>query len=61
MIEFQASIVIGSGSLSFEMIRALTERLPVMIAPRGAGTQAEFAKWKINGILKLRARDTAKV
>ncbi len=34
VIEFRASIVIGSGSLSFEMIRALVERLPVMIAPR---------------------------
>jgi uncharacterized protein YbjT (DUF2867 family) len=33
-IECRASIVIGSGSLSFEMIRALTERLPIMITPR---------------------------
>jgi uncharacterized protein YbjT (DUF2867 family)/uncharacterized protein YndB with AHSA1/START domain len=33
-IEFRASIVIGSGSLSFELVRALVERLPVMIAPR---------------------------
>ena len=33
-IELRASIVIGSGSLSFEMIRSLTERLPVMIVPR---------------------------
>src|SRR5512135_3526603 len=28
VIEFRASIVIGAGSLSFEMIRALVERLP---------------------------------
>ena len=34
VIEFRASIVIGSGSLSFEMIRALVERLPIMITPR---------------------------
>src|ERR1039458_4406708 len=34
VIEFRASIVIGSGSLSFEMIRALVERLPVMVTPR---------------------------
>ena len=34
VIEFRASVVIGSGSLSFEMIRALVERLPVMITPR---------------------------
>jgi uncharacterized protein YbjT (DUF2867 family) len=34
VIEFRASIVIGSGSLSFEMVRALVERLPVMLTPR---------------------------
>jgi len=34
IIEFRASVVIGSGSLSFEIIRALTERLPVMITPK---------------------------
>ena len=34
VIEFRASIIIGSGSLSFEMIRALVERLPVMVMPR---------------------------
>jgi uncharacterized protein YbjT (DUF2867 family) len=34
VIEFRSSIVIGSGSLSFEIIRALVERLPVMITPR---------------------------
>ncbi|MGB8475184.1 MAG: SDR family oxidoreductase [Candidatus Acidiferrum sp.] len=32
-IEFRASIILGSGSFSFEMIRALVERLPVMITP----------------------------
>jgi uncharacterized protein YbjT (DUF2867 family) len=40
-IEFRASIVIGSGSLSFEMIRALAERLPVMITPRWVGVMAQ--------------------
>lgn len=34
VIEFRASVVLGSGSLSFEMVRALVERLPVMITPR---------------------------
>lgn len=34
VIEFRASIVIGSGSLSFEMVRALAERLPMMVTPR---------------------------
>jgi uncharacterized protein YbjT (DUF2867 family) len=33
-LELRASVVIGSGSLSFEMIRALVDRLPVMITPR---------------------------
>jgi uncharacterized protein YbjT (DUF2867 family) len=32
--EFRASVIVGSGSLSFEMIRDLTERLPVMICPK---------------------------
>jgi len=41
MIEFRASIVIGSGSISFEMIRALVERLPVMITPRWVSTLAQ--------------------
>ena len=36
VVEFRASIVIGAGSLSFEMIRALVERLPVMICPDGS-------------------------
>jgi uncharacterized protein YbjT (DUF2867 family) len=41
VIEFRASIVIGSGSLSFEMIRALVERLPVMICPRWIHVKAQ--------------------
>ena len=41
VIEFRASIVIGSGSLSFEMIRALVERLPVMICPRWVRVKAQ--------------------
>lgn len=32
--EFRAGPIIGSGSASFEMVRYLTERLPVMIVPR---------------------------
>lgn len=31
--ELRASIIIGSGSLSFELIRALVQKLPVMITP----------------------------
>ena len=40
-IEFRASIVIGSGSASFEMIRALVERLPVMVTPRWVDTRTQ--------------------
>jgi uncharacterized protein YbjT (DUF2867 family) len=40
-IELRASIVIGSGSLSFEMIRALTEKLPVMITPQWVKAKAQ--------------------
>ncbi len=41
VIELRASIVIGSGSISFEMIRALIDRLPVMITPRWVRTRAQ--------------------
>ena len=41
VVEFKASIVIGAGSLSFEMIRALVERLPVMICPRWIRTTTQ--------------------
>jgi uncharacterized protein YbjT (DUF2867 family) len=41
VVEFRASIVLGSGSLSFEMIRALVERLPVMICPRWVAVEAQ--------------------
>ena len=41
VVEFRASVVIGSGSLSFEMIRALVERLPIMIAPRWVSVAAQ--------------------
>jgi uncharacterized protein YbjT (DUF2867 family) len=40
-IEFRASIIIGSGSLSFEMIRSLVDRLPVMITPRWVRIRAQ--------------------
>ncbi len=41
VLEFRASIIIGSGSLSFEMIRSLVERLPVMITPKWVKLQAQ--------------------
>lgn len=39
--EFRAAAIIGSGSLSFELLRYLTERLPVMICPRWLYTRAQ--------------------
>jgi uncharacterized protein YbjT (DUF2867 family) len=39
--ELRASIVIGSGSASFETVRALVERLPVILAPRCVETLAQ--------------------
>lgn len=39
--EFRSAIVVGSGSISFEMIRYLTERLPVMTTPRWVTTRIQ--------------------
>jgi len=39
--EFRAAVIIGSGSASFEILRHLTERLPVMITPRWVGTRCQ--------------------
>jgi len=41
VVECRASVVIGSGSLSFELIRALVERLPIMICPKWVSTLAQ--------------------
>ncbi len=41
VIELRASIVLGSGSLSFELIRALVERLPVMVCPSWVRMKAQ--------------------
>lgn len=40
-VEFRASVVVGAGSLSFELIRSLTNRLPVMICPRWLATPTQ--------------------
>lgn len=37
----RAAVILGAGSASFEMLRHLTERLPVMIAPRWLGTMIQ--------------------
>lgn len=39
--ELRAAVIVGSGSLSFEMIRYLTERVPVMICPRWVFTRIQ--------------------
>src|ERR1035437_4422678 len=41
VIEFRAAVMVGWGSASFEMIRHLIERLPVMIAPIGVNTRCQ--------------------
>lgn len=41
VIEFRAGIVLGAGSLSYELLRALVERLPVMICPKWVATPTQ--------------------
>jgi uncharacterized protein YbjT (DUF2867 family) len=41
VLEFRAAVIIGSGSASFEILRHLTERLPIMITPRWVGTRCQ--------------------
>lgn len=43
----QAAVIIGSGSASFEMLRHLTERLPIMVTPR----------WVHNRVQPIAVRD----
>jgi uncharacterized protein YbjT (DUF2867 family) len=38
---FRAGVILGSGSASFEILRYLVERLPVMITPRWVGTDCQ--------------------
>ena len=41
VIELRAAVVFGSGSISFEMLRYLTERLPAMVCPRWVRTRIQ--------------------
>jgi uncharacterized protein YbjT (DUF2867 family) len=41
LLELRAGIIVGNGSTSFEMIRCLSERLPVMICPRWVATRTQ--------------------
>ncbi|OWK43765.1 NAD(P)H-binding protein [Fimbriiglobus ruber] len=40
-IEFRAGTVIGAGSLSYQLIESLTNRLPVMLCPRWLSTPTQ--------------------
>lgn len=40
-LELRASIIIGSGGISFEMIRGLVDRLPVMVTPSWVRTRTQ--------------------
>jgi uncharacterized protein YbjT (DUF2867 family) len=46
-VVLRAAVIIGSGSASFEMLRYLTERLPIMVTPR----------WVRNRIQPIAVRD----
>lgn len=39
--EFRAAVIVGAGSLSFEMVRYLTEHIPLMICPRWVYTRIQ--------------------
>jgi len=39
--EFRAAVIVGSGGISFEMIRYLAERMPVMLCPRFINTRIQ--------------------
>ena len=41
VIELRSSVIVGSGSLSFEMVRNLTERIPIMICPQWVYTKTQ--------------------
>ncbi len=41
LVEFRAGIIVGAGSASFEIIRSLAEKLPVMICPRWVTTRVQ--------------------
>ncbi len=39
--EFRAAVIVGSGGVSFEMVRYLVERLPIMVTPRWVYTRTQ--------------------
>ena len=41
VVELRAAVILGAGSISFEMLRYLVERLPAMVCPRWVRTRIE--------------------
>lgn len=41
VVELRAAVILGAGSISFEMLRYLTERLPAMVCPRWVDTRIQ--------------------
>ena len=41
LTEFRAAVIVGSGSISFEMVRYLTQRVPLMVCPRWVYTRIQ--------------------
>ncbi len=41
VVELRAAVIIGSGSMSFEMVRHLTEVLPIIMKPKWVGTRCQ--------------------
>jgi len=65
VVELRAAVVIGSGSVSFEMLRHLVEVLPVMVAPRWVLTRCQPIAIRdvlayLTGVLDLAAEDLAR-
>lgn len=60
--EFRAAIVVGSGSKSFEMIRYLTERVPLMICPQWVFSKVQpiAIRTVLNYLTKAATRDEAR-
>jgi uncharacterized protein YbjT (DUF2867 family) len=69
VVELRASVILGAGSISYEMLRSLTERLPVMVCPRWVATHIqplaeadllaylERAPWVPAGVYELGTAD----
>jgi uncharacterized protein YbjT (DUF2867 family) len=69
VVELRAAIILGAGSISYEMLRSLTERLPIMVCPRWVATHIqplaeadllgylERAPWVPAGVYELGTAD----